>query len=216
MPRIDYTVAGEYFPTQRDLVARIQELLRSYRAPVCLDGADAALMADLLERHPSAERKIGCGVAAIWIKKNGVFGQGFYVERTDGTFEDFSYKQCIRPFTHATKAKFAFRRAIDDQVIAVKERFFAQHPTATCPILGHDIDWSTAHVDHIPPKTFAALLAQYCAERGIDLDTIPLLDPPRGIGKVLPPAIAADWAVWHAARAELRVISAEANITIVR
>lgn len=216
MPAISYTIAGVTFETQKDLAAYVSALLRSARPPIRLSGDDTAFMGDLLLRHPSAERKIGCGVAAIWIKRNGVFGNGFYVERIDGTFEDFSYKQCIRPFTHASKAKFAFRRAIDEQVIAVKKAAFYDSSVLYCPITDEPITWETAHVDHEPPLTFAALLTEYCALRGIDIDTIDLYEPKTGIGKLLPPYIELDWAEWHRARACLRVISADANIRLVR
>jgi hypothetical protein len=216
MSAISYTIADEYFATQQQLVARIQGILHGARAPLRLAGADAALMADVLQRHPRAEEKIGIGIAALWIKRNGAFGNGFFIERTDGTWIDYSYKQCIRPQTNATKAKFAFRRAIDAQVIVVKRAAFALTDTVTCPITGEPITWETAHVDHEPPRTFAALLAEYCAERAIDLDTIDLYESKSGIGKLLPPAIAQDWAAWHQERARLRVISAEANIKLVR
>lgn len=216
MASISYTVANEYFPTQRELVQRVSALLKSYHAPVQLSGADAALMHDLLLRHPSADVKVGCGVKAIWILRNRAFGNGFYIERIDGSFVDFSYKQCVRPFTHATKAKFAFRRAIEEQVLEVKQAAFYVSDTLICPVSGDAITWETAHVDHEPPLTFAALLEAYCGERLLDLDTIDLIEPASGIGKHLPPALVHDWASWHRMYARLRVISAEANIKLVR
>lgn len=218
MPAISYTIAGRYFDTQKDLAAHISAMLRDYgqHAPVRLLHEDEAFIGDLLLRHPSADRKVGCGVAAIWVRRNGAFGNGFYIERTDGTLIDFSYKQCIRPFTHASKAKFAFRRAIDDQVLALKKAVFLTNSLITCPVTGESITWETAHVDHEPPLTFAALLAEFCTLRGIDLDAIDLFEPKSGIGKLLPPIIEEDWACWHRERAHLRVISAEANMNLVR
>jgi hypothetical protein len=217
MTALTYTIAGHTFETQKDLVVHVQAILRRYPAPARLTGDDAAVMGDLLLRHPHAEIKIGVGVAAIWIRRNsGGFGNGFFVERIDGVFVDFSYKQCVRPQTNASKAKFAFRRAIDSQVIAVKRAVFDTVALLSCPITGKPMTWDTAHVDHEPPRTFAALLAEYCTLRGVDLDTLELFEPKSGIGKILPPAIEQDWAAWHAERAQLRVISAEANIKLVR
>lgn len=216
MPAISYTIAGRAFDTQKDLAAYVSALLRRYRPPVRLSGDDGAFMADLALRHPSAEIKIGCGCAAIWVRRNGAFGTGFYIERTDGTFVDFSYKQCIRPFTHASKAKFAFRRAIDDQVIAVKRAAFGAADAIRCAETGEPITWETAHVDHEPPLTFAVLLAEYTRLRAIDLNTIELYEPKGGIGKLLPPYMEADWAEWHRQHARLRVISAEANLRLAR
>lgn len=217
MPALSYIIAGHTFETQKDLVAHVQQILRRYMAPARLEGDDAAVMGDLLLRHPRADIKVGIGVAAIWIRRNsGGFGNGFFVERVDGVFVDFSYKQCVRPQTNATKAKFAFRRAIDTQVIAVKKDAFDTVSRLYCPITGEPMLWETAHVDHEPPLTFAALLAEYCALRGVDLDTLELYEPRSGIGKLLSPAMEADWAAWHKERAILRVISAEANMKLVR
>lgn len=218
MPAISYTIAGLFFATQKELASHVSAMLRDYGqyAPTRLMEDDAAFMGDLLQRHPSADKKIGCGVAAIWVKRNGVFGNGFYVERTDGTFVDFSYKQCIRPFTHASKAKFAFRRAIDDQVLLIKKEAFHETGSIICLVTGEMIIWETAHVDHEPPLTFASLLTEYCTLRGIDLDTIELYESKSGIGKLLPPDIERDWAEWHQAHARLRVISADANVRLVR
>lgn len=216
MPAISYTIAGLTFDTQKDLAAYVSALLRRYWGPVQLQDDEATFMSELLLRHPSAEEKIGCGLKAIWIKRNGTFGNGFYVERTDGTFIDFSYKQCIRPFTHASKAKFAFRRAIVDQVIEVKSAAFGDADTILCMETGEPITWQMAHVDHEPPLTFAALLIEYTSLRAIDLNTIELYEPKGGIGSLLPPEIEADWAEWHRQRAKLRVISAEANMRLAR
>lgn len=216
MSAISYTIGGHFFSTQKDLASFIGAILRRYPSPTRLEGEDAAIMGDLLLRHPSADMKIGCGVRAIWIRRNGTFGNGFYVERRDNTWIDFSYRQCLRPFTQASKAKFAFRRAIDDQVLIVKQAAFYDSETIICPVTNEAITWDAAHVDHEPPRTFAALLTEYCIDRSINLDDLELFEPRSGIGKLLPPAIEQDWAAWHEERARLRVISAEANIKLVR
>lgn len=217
MAAITYTVNNQFFASQRELEQYTQAILRAARMGARLDRDSEAFMADLLERHPSAERKIGCGVRAIWVRSNGKFGRGFWIERTDGTWEDFSYKQCLRPFTHASKCKFAFRRAIDDQVIAVKSAVFYQDDmTLPCPITGEPMVWETAHVDHEPPHTFAALLEQYMERFGLTFDAIDLAEARGGIGKQLPPDLAAHWAAWHQVHAVLRVISADANVRLVR
>jgi hypothetical protein len=135
MAALTYSIAGHTFETQKDLVQHVQTILRRYSAPARLDGDDAAVMGDLLLRHPRADEKTGVGVAAIWIRRNsGGFGNGFFVERIDGVFVDFSYKQCVRPQTNASKAKFAFRRAIDQQVIATKKETFDTVALLCCPI----------------------------------------------------------------------------------
>ena len=217
MSALAYTVGNLFFPTQQALQQHVSKLLHRHIPPYRLGHDDGCFMMELLERHPSAETKIGCGVRAIWIKRNGKFGNGFYVERTDGTWEDFSYKQCLRPFTHASKCKFAFRRAIDPQVNAVKQSvFYRDGLVLPCPITNEPMTWETAHVDHIPPHTFAALLTTFLDLSRLTFDDIALIEPLNGIGKLLPPTIEAQWVVWHGAHARLRVISADANLRLVR
>lgn len=217
MPAIPYVVDGIQFETQRALANYVSHLLASHCAPYCLSPDETRFMSDLLTRHPSADIKMGCGVHSIWIRKNGMFGNGFYVHRVDGTWEDFSYRQCLRPQTYESKCKFAFRRAIDSQVFAAKRAVFPYDDVVlVCPITGKDMIWETAHVDHEPPLRFSYLLQTWLELHNLAYSDIPLCDPPDGIGKVLPTHIADQWAAWHAEHAVLRVISAEANLLIVR
>lgn len=50
----------------------------------------------LIVMHPDAERKIGVGVDHFKIKRNALgAGSGFWLVRSDGSEESFSYKRCI-------------------------------------------------------------------------------------------------------------------------
>lgn len=217
MPPQPVTVNGTTFPSKAELEAYTKALLRRYKPGQQLDMFDQAFMTDLLLRHPSADEKIGCGVASISVERMGFNTQGFMLTRVDGTRIDFSYKQCIRPFTHASKIKFALRRAIVDQVLDVKEQVFpGPFVIAQCPVTGKPMEYHEAHVDHEPPLTFAALVEAWMAERGLTFDDIPTHAPADGIGAAIPDAIAADWAEWRRCHARLRVISAYANLHLVR
>lgn len=216
MAKQQYIVGGMTFPTKLALEAYVKSILHGAELGR-LASDDEAFIADLLTNHPSADIKVGSGIQSIRIGHNGFNARGFFATRTDGTEVDFSYKQCIRPFTHATKVKFAFRRAIDDQTLAVKTAIFPdRHTTIQCPITGDYITYRNAHVDHEPPNTFKVLLETYLSERGWSYDDVPLVEPHDGVGKILPDDIAFDWGVWHRIRARLRVISAYANTHLVK
>src|SRR5262245_53446390 len=119
------TIAGRSFASQDALRTYVRAILQRSSPPVRLEGEAAAVMAALLLRHPHAADKIGVGVRALWVRHNIVVpSAGFYVERTDGTFIDFSYRQCLRPATPEHTAKLAFRIAVADQVAAVKQAAF--------------------------------------------------------------------------------------------
>ena len=216
MAKEPYIVGGMTFTTKQALEVYVKSILRGAELGR-LASDDEAFMADLLTNHPSADVKIGAGIRSIRVGRNGYNARGFFVTRIDGTEVDFSYKQCIRPFTHATKVKFAFRRAIEDQTLAVKQAVFPNRSASiTCPITGEPITFSSAHVDHEPPHTFKALLETYLSERGWTYDDIPLIEPRDGVGKELSDDLAFDWGIWHRLHARLRVISAYANTHLVK
>jgi len=50
----------------------------------------------LINNHPEKDQKIGVGIAYFWIQKNAVGGGGLttMIKRTDGSFADFSWRQC--------------------------------------------------------------------------------------------------------------------------
>lgn len=53
-----------------------------------------------LGKHPGADRKIGVGVASIFVQRtqykvHGSFSYCFHVKRVDGSEEDFSYQVCF-------------------------------------------------------------------------------------------------------------------------
>jgi hypothetical protein len=213
---MEYIVNGLSFPTKTALSQYAQDILRSYRAGETVTPDHAAFLSEFVLRHPSADVKIGAGIAGFRVAKVAFNSNGFILDRVDGTSIDFSYKQCIRPVTQASRVKYAMRRAIASQVIAVKQAVLPDRETMIeCPVTGEIIDYRNSHVDHIPPKTFANLLQAYVTEMGVRLEDIPLLPDPNGIGWLLTQVWAASWGDWHQAHAELRVISAYANTIII-
>lgn len=211
-----FIVNGQTFITKHALAAHTQAILQSYRPGEVLSVEDTAFVADLLLRHPRADEKIGDGIARIRVARIKFNATGFVLDRIDGTTIDFSYRQCIRPLTHASRARQAFRRAVEDQVLAVKAAAIPAHgATIVCPVTGEVVGWEQAHVDHAPPATFAALLARYLGERDATLDDVPLVPSPDGIGWLLAEDCAADWAQWHQRHARLRVVSRHANLVVI-
>eukprot|EP00271_Cylindrocystis_brebissonii_P006635 TRINITY_DN19402_c0_g1_i2.p1 TRINITY_DN19402_c0_g1~~TRINITY_DN19402_c0_g1_i2.p1 ORF type:complete len:1241 (-),score=314.25 TRINITY_DN19402_c0_g1_i2:630-4352(-) len=79
---------------------KAQELLHGgrYERGAELDEKDFQGMLELLDSHPKAEGKKGCGVKAIkmdeTVREDGE-SVCFFVIRTDGSVEDFSYRKCL-------------------------------------------------------------------------------------------------------------------------
>jgi hypothetical protein len=217
MARQPLTIADHYFNSKIALETYTRSILHSYRAPARLKPEDERFISELLQRHEHADEKIGTGIKEIWVKCLAFNSNGFVVKRTDSTEIDFSYKSCLRPSTYASKVKFALRRAVDEQILAIKRCTFPERTsTIVCPITGQVITANKAHVDHIPPATFKNLVETYLELRHITVDDIPLLPTPDGIGDMLPDDWSTDWSLWHQSHAQLRVISEYANLHIVK
>jgi hypothetical protein len=74
------------------------------------------LLSIILNKHPHATFKVGCGIKKFYIKKNIYGNKSFYLKRLDNTETDFSFKECISPKSKKRKIKDACRTAIVDYV----------------------------------------------------------------------------------------------------
>lgn len=72
-----------------------QKMLKSYSPGERVSSKDAVLLEHLLLRHPEVSGKIGEGIDHFEVMNHIFNSQCFAVHRTDGSFEDFSYKSCI-------------------------------------------------------------------------------------------------------------------------
>jgi Protein of unknown function (DUF3223) len=139
-------LGGKYFPSKGELQAYIQSILATGNK--ILVGEEAAVVEDLLLLHPNAEEKIGSGVQHIEV---GISPQKthncFYVVRTDGSKEHFSYDPCLRQYNmeQLTKRRreSAYREAVADQIMKFRQ---SKQPHSCCEICGSK---QNLHVDHI-------------------------------------------------------------------
>lgn len=219
-----FNVAGESFKTKKDLTERVRGILYAYKEGETLNMFDHLFMADLLQFHSSAEQKIGCGVASMFVKTNPVYGgntRGFWLTREDGTSTDFSFLECISPSSQIKKVKSAFRTAIEPFTMQFKCDFFEGKPgrITTCEYTGEIITIANSHVDHKPPTTFEKLFTDFIEQFHVDVESVALIGPSHD--NVLQDELVDDelkqaWIQYHNEHAVLRVISATANLSYVR
>lgn len=98
---IPVALGGVRFPTKKKALEHIRSILYSYKiGQTVTDPEHTAVLNDLLARHPEREDKVGSGVVAFFVGDGGEYGgQCFWVRRTDGTTEDFSFVRCLESFT---------------------------------------------------------------------------------------------------------------------
>ena len=74
-------------------------------------------------------------------------------------------------------------------------------------------------MDHVPPKTFVYLVAQFLEERKLEIGAVDLaeeLADNKYQDRLADPALESAWVEYHRAQADLRVISRRANLSTVK
>lgn len=163
---------------------------------------DAAFVAEVLARHPSASVKIGCGIA--WFTTATTGGRHFVIVRTDGSRTDFSWKECVSPSSHRQRVQKAMRSAITPQISAFRD---SQEPLACALDATHPGPY---HVDHEDPS-FITMANRFAEAKGGYASV--LLRPHRD-GDVNAELINPDLATWlayHQLVARLRILCQACN-----
>ncbi|TXH46397.1 MAG: DUF3223 domain-containing protein [Desulfurellales bacterium] len=214
-----FVVNGESFKTKKELQDRVRSILWAYRHGDIVNMFDAPFLTELFGMHPSAVQKIGCGIAAIEVRRNPVYTntQGFWIIRLDGSETDISYLECLTETPHHKRFERACRVAVEPSIIKFKQQAFdAAGGKLRCPFTGDWLSFAGAHVDHIAPKTFQSMLADFVRKHGIDVESVKVN------GKCVDGAIQdtldnagleQSWIQYHDALADLRVVSRTGNLS---
>ncbi len=203
------------FVTKKAATEAIRKVLYAYKPGETLKEEDAFFMADVLEHHPEAAMKIGCGVRSFQVEYNHPT-VGFWITRSDDTRTDFSFLSCLTPPTPEMDARKAFRTEVRDQLVAFKTKATSSSAQLACAVTGVLLTSDRCHVDHYEP-TFLELTEQFLASRGVaiaDVQVEPTLDGSTET-RLLDRELAKAWGEFHT-RAKLRIVSAHANLSLLR
>lgn len=88
-------IAGHHFERKTDALAFMKVMLNRYRPGDAVGAADGEFLEEALKRHPEASMKIGPGVRSFEVRSADYGTQCFWILRTDGSEERFSYKSCV-------------------------------------------------------------------------------------------------------------------------
>lgn len=218
-----YVVGDRNFERKEDLVREVQSILYGHEMGEFLGGPDFDFIYSLLvERHSDPDRKIGCGVAGIFVDQNDYGGRGFFVERSDGSRTDFSYRKCIFSKGPLCDIRVACRTAVRPDIVSFRERYFRENAgpdgRVECSLTQEKVSASECHVDHAPPDTFNKIFLNWIKEFGIDPEKIEISGYDDGeMGKKFrDPTLAESFRKFHGAHARLRVTSASGNLSASR
>ncbi|WP_018791465.1 DCL family protein [Salinispora arenicola] len=213
------TIGARHFKTKKAAEDACRSILYGYpQGGIVTDPDHRQFLDDLLLRHHDPVGKIGCGILRYEVRQNPAYPSqtSFYLVRVDGTETDFSFIRCITPTNQRYSALEAMRQAIAPQVIAVVERTFAEQKTVTCALTGVPlISRQDAHVDHAQP-TFLDLATAFAENVG-GWDMVQVASGDGVIGTQMADDQQREaWCVFHAERANLRVVSIQANLSLLR
>lgn len=212
-----FVLNGVKYTTKKAVADKCREILYGYPNGATLGAEDFRFMLDLLGHHEDAEQKIGCGVECMFVAQNVVYPtKGFYLRRVDGTETDFSFNTCMTQSTHEKDCRKAARVAIVDSIMRCKNEFFAGNQNPVCEVTGETLTVATCHVDHKPPMTFQALWKEFLEVMDVEADSLGLIK--HGDGQIFEQFSSAEfrrlWVEFHDSRANLRVISIKANLSL--
>lgn len=95
MDREQVTIGTLTFRFKKDAKQFFKEMLARYRNNQDINEGDSDHLQNLVERHPEAQEKIGCGVKRFFKAPTNKGTSCFWIEREDKSRTDFSYITCV-------------------------------------------------------------------------------------------------------------------------
>jgi hypothetical protein len=203
------------FPTKKAAATYVQEILEraKHAHKQMVMGGDDRFMREYLKRHARYAEIADCGIAYFWAENRNE-GWGFALWRTDGSQHHFSWKDCLCPPQPFSKVSGICRDLIMDQKNEFRDRNFK----GVCMREGCGKKIRRCHVDHIPPRTFEALVNGWAKSVHMKIDEIAII-PGNGYkvrSRFADPFLAQQWVEYHEINARLRCVCRDCNLSIIR
>jgi hypothetical protein len=206
-----FTIGAHEFASKAAAHRHLSAMLEVWWKQAEITGTDRDLLEVLIDQHPEAAITKGSGVRAFFVSHAEPKGRCFWVWRTDGSSEHFSFLQCLNGRTpDRTKLRTACREAAHPSVHAFKVEAFAGG-MATCAETGALLAWGGAHVDHIEP--FHVIADAWIDGSGVTVTDLAADTPTTYADTFADPKVAESFRAHHDRVARLRVVSAFVNLS---
>lgn len=83
------------FSKKGDALAHLRDILNSYSLNERVSDEHAKFLLSALANHPEYVDKIGVGIDSFEVRSADYGTRCFWIVRTDGSTERFSYKSCV-------------------------------------------------------------------------------------------------------------------------
>lgn len=213
-----YAINGIEFKSRNALQNHVRGILNQTAIGATVFYEHRAFLEALFKRHPDYEQKVGSGIGGIRVVLAKPYKtRCFEIERFDGTRTDISYLECLKPSTVFDWFPAACRTAVVDQIQAFKDQAFSEGSLTYCAVTGEVVYRNDCHVDHAPPWTFDAIVESFLDHSLYDLAQITFVDGDGNTeSRFADQTIADHFARFHAERADLRIVSKRANLSLLR
>lgn len=88
-------IGGMKFSKKGDALNHLKSTLNSYSPEERVSSNDAGFLLEALQNHPDAKEKIGIGIEFFFVRRADYGTKCFWIRRSDGSEERFSYKSCV-------------------------------------------------------------------------------------------------------------------------
>jgi hypothetical protein len=211
------------FETKSEALAACKAMLARYRNGESVNEADSEFLRGLLERHPEAFQKIGCGVRRFF-RDRAPEGMTdcFWLEREDGRSTDFSYKSCVGAKCKSLYQEFAeaCRQAVQPRLNAAKKEHFERYGDAEgrvrCEVTGEMVASYESHLDHKKPMTFQVIVATFIAANRIVVraDLLSVSRDAQSATTFVDKDLEQKFRDFHTSVAILRIVTAKTNLSL--
>jgi len=174
----------------------LKYILNSYSINQEVSKEDLRFIISCMNLTEHGKKKIGTGVSKITVDDNHLGSKGFTVHRTDGSFDDFSYKKIVpgtnrkQHSNHEKDVIQAFRNSIRPMYATTGNHF------------------------HHEGKTFNEIYNEFIKENGLDPETMELSKCLHGMKQIKNPEIRREFIAYHDKEAVLIEMSAEEHLLI--
>lgn len=214
MTKIKIYLNGKEY-TKTKALEIIKEILNKYPLESNLNENDFKTVIDALDYHPNKDEKIGCGVTAIKIVKEEIYGhRRFDLIRKDGSRQDFSYiKSLTASNLHFKDVMHAMRYSILDQVREFKNSLYGNKKYVRCAITGLNIQKKDAHTDHKSPFEFNVLAFNFLKQKQIKIRDVKIENTAFvACVDFSDKILKAEWQHYHKEHAQLQIVLDHANL----
>ncbi|MDQ3564214.1 MAG: DCL family protein [Pseudomonadota bacterium] len=199
-----------------------REMLARYRNSQNINDEDAEHLHNLLERHPEAPEKIGCGVKRFFKAQTDKGTSCFWLEREDGSRTDFSYITCVDSKRKSLYQEFAeaCREAVQEELQRAKKHHFEAHRDSegkvACDVTGEKVASYESHLDHKKPMTFQVIVRTFVAGNQIDIkpEMLSIAGDAQCVTTFVDKDIENKFRDYHRSVADLRIVKSIANLSL--